>query len=190
MPDSAIASGLVDFAIPVDAMASKLIENLGSFNKFEALVGRPRANDDGRAVAEAREAICAILFSQTGHDFSGYKTRTFMRRVQRRMQARQCEAVENYVAYLRENPDEAGLLFRDLLINVTSFFRDKDAFAALEQTVIPRLFEEKGTVRLGAGVGAGLRHGRGSRFHRHPVARAHGQASRRAARDDLRHRGR
>jgi two-component system CheB/CheR fusion protein len=144
MPDSAIASGLVDFAIPVDAMASKLIENLGSFDAFEALLGRPRANDDGRVVDAAREAICALLFSQTGHDFSGYKTRTFMRRVQRRMQARQCEAVENYIAYLRENPDEAGLLFRDLLINVTSFFRDKDAFAALEQTVIPRLFEEKG----------------------------------------------
>lgn len=144
MPDSAIASGLVDFAIPVDAMASKLVENLESFDAFEALVGCPRVNDDGRAVAEAREAICAILFSQTGHDFSGYKTRTFMRRVQRRMQARQCEAIENYVAYLRDNPDEAGLLFRDLLINVTSFFRDKDAFAALEQAVIPRLFEEKG----------------------------------------------
>ena len=144
MPDSAIASGLVDFAIPVDAMASKLIENLRSFDAFEALVRSPRENNDDRAVAEAREAIYAILFSQTGHDFSGYKTRTFMRRVQRRMQARQCEAIEDYVAYLRENPDEATLLFRDLLINVTSFFRDKDAFAALEQTVIPRLFEKKG----------------------------------------------
>ncbi len=144
MPDSAIASGLVDFAIPVDAMASKLVENLGSFVAFEVLVGRLRANDDGRAVAATREAICALLFSQTGHDFSGYKTRTFMRRVQRRMQARQCETVENYIAYLCENPDEAALLFRDLLINVTSFFRDKDAFAALEQAVIPRLFEKKG----------------------------------------------
>ena len=144
MPDSAIASGLVDFAIPVDAMASKLVENLGSFDAFETLMGPPRANDDGRAVAAAREAICAVLLSQTGHDFSGYKTRTFMRRVQRRMQARQCETVENYIAYLRENPDEAALLFRDLLINVTSFFRDKDAFAALEQAVIPRLFEKKG----------------------------------------------
>ena len=145
MPDSAIASGLVDFAIPVDAMASKLVENMGSFDAFEALVGRQRADDDGRAVAAAaREAICALLFSQTGHDFSGYKMRTFMRRVQRRMQARQCETVENYIAYLRENPDEAALLFRDLLINVTSFFRDKDAFAALEQAVIPRLFEQKG----------------------------------------------
>lgn len=144
MPDSAIASGLVDFAIPVDAMASKLIENMGSFDAFEALVGRPRANADDRAVDKAREAICTVLFGQTGHDFSGYKTRTFMRRVQRRMQARQCEAIEDYVAYLRENPDEAGLLFRDLLINVTSFFRDKEAFAALEQTVIPRLFEKKG----------------------------------------------
>jgi two-component system CheB/CheR fusion protein len=144
MPDSAIASGLVDFAIPVDAMASKLIENMGSFDALEALVGSPRGNDDGRVAAEAREAICAILSSQTGHDFSGYKTRTFMRRVQRRMQARRCEAVEDYVAYLRENSDEATLLFRDLLINVTSFFRDKDAFDALEQTVIPRLFEKKG----------------------------------------------
>ena len=67
-----------------------------------------------------------------------------MRRVQRRMQARQSEIVENYIAYLRENLDEAALLFRDLLINVTSFFRDKDAFDALERTVIPRLFEEKG----------------------------------------------
>jgi two-component system CheB/CheR fusion protein len=144
MPDSAIASGLVDFAIPVDAMASKLMENIGSFGAFEALVGRPSADNDSGAVAEAREAICAILFSQTGHDFSGYKTWTFMRRVQRRMQARQCEAITDYVANLRQNPDEAALLFRDLLINVTSFFRDKDAFAALEQTVIPRLFEKKG----------------------------------------------
>ena len=67
-----------------------------------------------------------------------------MRRVQRRMQARRCAAIEDYVAYLRENPDEATLLFRDLLINVTSFFRDEEAFAALEQTVIPRLFEKKG----------------------------------------------
>ena len=82
--------------------------------------------------------------TQTGHDFSGYKTQTFMRRVQRRMQVRQCEAVENYIAYLRENPDEAALLFRDLLTNVTSFFRDKDAFAALELSVTQRLFEKKG----------------------------------------------
>ena len=143
MPDSAIASGLVDFAIPVDAMASKLIENMRSFDAFEALVGEPRGDGEGPA-ADAREAICENLLGHTGHDFSGYKTRAFMRRVQRRMQARQCEAVEDYVAYLRENPDEAGLLFRDLLINVTSFFRDKDAFAALEETVIPRLFEKKG----------------------------------------------
>ena len=124
----------------------------------------------------AAKAICAILRVRTGHDFSGYKTRTFMRRVHRRMQIRQCEAIADYVELLREDPDEATLLFRDLLINVTSFFRDADAFDALEKPVIPRLFEGQGRVRLGAGLGAGLRHGRGSLFHRHPAARTYGQA--------------
>jgi two-component system CheB/CheR fusion protein len=159
MPDSAIASGLVDFAVPVDAMAAKLIENAGSIHKLDALAEAPLSSDDNQAVSQAfnlanhdaREAIYAILRAQTGHDFSGYKIRTFLRRVQRRMQIHDCEALADYVAVLKRQPEEASALFRDLLINVTSFFRDAEAFESLRTHVIPRLFEGRGaadTVRV------------------------------------------
>ncbi len=141
MPNSAIASGLVDFAIPVDQMAARLIENLRSFDAFRQLAESP--GDVERAIAEARAAICETVRDETGHDLSGYKTRTFMRRVHRRMQATNCENINSYVAFLRQNPDEANVLFRDLLIIVTSFFRDSEAFEELEKTVIPRLFENR-----------------------------------------------
>ncbi len=153
MPDSAIASGLVDFAVPVDAMAPLLQENAGGFTQLDALAGvRPSGGDD-QAESDEREQIYAILRSQTGHDFSGYKTRTFLRRVQRRMQIHRCEALSDYVEVLQRQPDEAPALFRDLLINVTSFFRDPEAFETLKTMVIPRLFEGRGaadTVRVWA----------------------------------------
>ena len=101
----------------------------------------PLAED--AAVTDERAAIYAILRSQTGHDFSGYKIRTFLRRVYRRMQIHQCATFRDYVQLLRENANEVSLLFRDLLINVTSFFRDAEAFEVLRQTAIPRLFEGK-----------------------------------------------
>ena len=75
-------------------------------------------------------------------------------------------------------PTRSSLLFRDLLIGVTAFFRDPDAFAALEQTVIPQLFAGQGAGRRGAGVGSGLRHRRGGLLDRDPAARAHGRADR------------
>src|SRR6185369_5732518 len=77
--------------------------------------------------------------------------KTFLRRVQRRMQVLQIGRIDRYVDWLQRDADEAQLLLRDLLISVTDFFRDADAFAALEEKVIPRLFENKGaddTVRV------------------------------------------
>ena len=97
MPDSAIASGLVDFAVPVEAMAASCWKTLRSLDALDALAGEPPAATDDRAADDAREAIYAILRAQTGHDFSGYKTRTFMRRVQRRMQVQHCETLADYV---------------------------------------------------------------------------------------------
>jgi two-component system CheB/CheR fusion protein len=144
MPDSAIASGLVDFVIPVDAMPAKLVENLNSFGQLKALDVDEPATETDHALIEARNAIYTILRDQAGHDFSGYKTGTFLRRVHRRMQVRQCDLLSDYVQLLRGDADEATSLFRDRLINVTSFFRDSEAFEALRQTVIPRLFEGKG----------------------------------------------
>src|SRR5215469_13161492 len=95
--------------------------------------------------------ICAILLDQTGHDFSGYKTRTFYRRIERRMQVLQIPSLEAYADRLRQDASEINTLFRDLLIGVTNFFRDTKAFEALEQVVMPRLFEGKGpadTIRV------------------------------------------
>ena len=100
---------------------------------------------------EGYEAIYGILQNQIGHDFSGYKERSFQRRVRHRMQVLQITSLRRYVAKLREEPDEVTLLFRDLLIGVTNFFRDPGAFETLEKSVIPALFEGKGrsdTVRI------------------------------------------
>ena len=88
--------------------------------------------------------IHGLLRRQTGHDFSQYKESTILRRLQRRMQALQLDAVDPYVARLRQDPKELEFLFKDLLIGVTHFFRDPEAFAALARTVIPQLFADKG----------------------------------------------
>src|SRR5262245_28453505 len=96
--------------------------------------------------------IYALLRRHTGHDFSQYKETTIQRRVQRRMQALQLATVPIYVERLRHDPHEVAFLFKDLLIGVTHFFRDPEAFAALVRTVIPQLFTDKGAadrVRVG-----------------------------------------
>jgi two-component system CheB/CheR fusion protein len=137
MPESAIASGLVDLAIPVEAMPEQLAAYVRSFGILDKA-----APDDAHA-EEVRKAICAILLDHTGHDFSGYKTRTFYRRLERRMQVLQLASLEAYASRLRTDPGEVQTLFRDLLIGVTNFFRDVKAFEALDKLVMPRLFENK-----------------------------------------------
>ena len=151
MPDSAIATGYIDFAIPVDEMGARLVQfanDLATPGGPLAVFGDPA--DDG-TFADARTKIYAILRNQVGHDFSGYKTKTFLRRVQRRMQVSQVETPDAYVTLLDSDPAEVRALFRDLLINVTSFFRDTEAFENLATLVIPKLFEGRGateTVRV------------------------------------------
>ena len=109
------------------------------------------ADADGTEPDESQQQISAILRQEVGHDFGGYKSRTFMRRVQRRMQVKGRGTVDGYVEQLRRDPQEAAALFRDLLINVTNFFRDANAFQALADLVVPKLFEGRGaedTVRV------------------------------------------
>jgi two-component system CheB/CheR fusion protein len=142
MPDSAIATGLVDFALPADQMGARLVEFARTAHTLDDLL---EPKDGGRqARSQAKSEIYALLRSRTGHDFSGYKTRTFLRRVQRRMQVTQLVTAEAYVERLRQDAQEVAALFRDLLINVTSFFRDADAFDSLASLVIPKLFEGRG----------------------------------------------
>ena len=84
-----------------------------------------------------------LLRSKTGNDFSQYKQTTIRRRIERRMVAHNLDDMSTYARYLMENPAEVDILFKELLINVTSFFRDKEAFEALAKTILPRSFENK-----------------------------------------------
>jgi two-component system, chemotaxis family, CheB/CheR fusion protein len=149
MPEAAIATGLVDLVIPVEAMGARLVSFAERNRGPHADAREDQAIADD--VAETQKTIAAILKDQVGHDFSGYKQKTFMRRVRRRMDIVQMTDLAGYVERLRREPDEVTLLFRDLLIGVTNFFRDNDAFEALESLVIPRVFQGKGaadTVRI------------------------------------------
>jgi two-component system CheB/CheR fusion protein len=145
MPAGAIATGAVDLVSPVQEIPKHLLRLRDGRATAPAISESPSSTD------AARLEICAVLRGQLGHDFSGYRDKTFLRRVQRRMQMVGVATLEAYIARLRADRDEVVLLFRDLLIRVTSFFRDKEAFEALERKVIPRLFtgkEADGRVRV------------------------------------------
>ena len=139
MPRSAIATGLVDYVLPPAEMPAQLIAYVAhAFGKTPRPVSPPAPKAE-----DALKKIFILLRAQTGHDFSQYKQNTINRRVERRMAVHQIERLDEYVRYLQQTPAEVEALFRDLLIGVTSFFRDPEAFAALEEQVIPRLFAGK-----------------------------------------------
>jgi two-component system CheB/CheR fusion protein len=94
MPDSAIATGLVDFAIPVEQMAARLADFARGVYALDGIAEDHEKSISQAQVDEAREAIYTILRNQVGHDFSGYETKTFLRRIQRRMQILQMKAPE------------------------------------------------------------------------------------------------
>ncbi len=148
MMRSAVRSGMVDFVLALEKIPTKLNDYFGHLTSVDGRKGpdgvRPEA-------ADHLAQIAALLRARTGHDFSGYKDKTVARRVQRRMQVLQIDEVTDFIERLRKEPQELDALLQDLLIGVTSFFRDPPAFEALEREVIPRLFEGKGpddTVRV------------------------------------------
>ena len=134
MPAGAIATGAVDVVAPVGSMPRHLLSQGRPDTRLDIMGVDPAARE------EARLQICAILRAELGHDFSGYKDKTFLRRVQRRMQVLGIVALKEYLTRLEGDRDEVILLFRDLLIRVTSFFRDSETFALLEKDVVPQLF--------------------------------------------------
>ncbi|HEX5508281.1 MAG TPA: CheR family methyltransferase, partial [Pseudolabrys sp.] len=138
MPQSAAATGLVDEVMPVADMPAKLLD----YQNHLRDVARRKSDDGIRAdAADHLTRITALLRARVGHDFSKYKEKTMIRRIQRRMQVLQIDTVQDYVTRIREDPHQVELLFRELLIGVTQFFRDPDAFAALEANVIPKILE-------------------------------------------------
>ncbi|HTO84778.1 MAG TPA: chemotaxis protein CheB [Methylomirabilota bacterium] len=143
---SAIATGLVDYVLPAEEMAGKLVEY---FRHLTEVDGQKDADGVSRETTAYLGRILTVLGSRTKHDFTGYKEKTVARRVQRRMQALQIGSPEQYLKRLRTEPREIDLLFQDLLINVTNFFRDPEAFEALDTHVISHLMQSgKSSIRV------------------------------------------
>ncbi|MGD0000571.1 MAG: chemotaxis protein CheB [Bryobacteraceae bacterium] len=139
MPRSAIATGLVDYVLRPSEMPAQLIDYARrAFDRRFRQVISPAAKSD-----DALKKIFILLRARTGHDFSQYKQNTIMRWVERWLIVHRIERLDEYVHYLQQSRTEVDMLFRDLLIGVTSFFRDPEAFAVLEQQAIPRLFAGK-----------------------------------------------
>lgn len=151
MPASAIASGLIDFAVAAEDMPAKLLQIGVTRSNLGELLARGQHDTVDAGLQRMQRDISALLRSHSGHDFSGYKSKTFFRRVARRMQVAHVTRLEDYLDLLQRNPAEVMALFRDLLINVTDFFRDGEAFKALQEKVIPVLFKGRGadkTIRV------------------------------------------
>jgi two-component system CheB/CheR fusion protein len=139
MPRSALATGLVDYELPAAEMPAQLIAYARhAFGRLPKATTLPAPK-----VESAMKKIFVLLRSQTSHDFSKYKPSTIHRRIERRMAVHQIDAIDIYVKFLQQTPAEVDALFRDLLIGVTNFFRDPEAFQVLEDQVIPKLFANK-----------------------------------------------
>lgn len=139
MPRSAIATGVIDLQISVEDMGPRLYSSIRDMVKGD----QATEQFDSQRAERLRLEIAELLQAQLNHDFSGYKPSTFLRRVRRRMSVLELMDMEAYVEHLEKTPAEANMLFRDLLISVTSFFRDAEAFDAIRNIVIPEMFKGK-----------------------------------------------
>jgi two-component system CheB/CheR fusion protein len=133
MPQSAISTGLVDHVLPVERMAQEVMSYAGQPYLKVQRKGEP----EDKNFTKCMQKILLLIRSVTGSDFTQYKQSTIHRRVKRRMALHKIESISDYHRYLQENPTEVHHLFKDLLILVTSFFRDPGVFELLAEKVIP-----------------------------------------------------
>ena len=139
MPRAAINTGLADVVLSAGQLAKKLVEYAQHHPQLPHDPGQLTEDE-----AETFQHILAQIQARTGQDFNHYKPSTILRRVERRMQLNGTTTLASYLKFLRQNANEAQSMFSDILIGVTNFFRDRKSWQALEQDVIPALFEIKG----------------------------------------------
>jgi len=136
MPRSAIETGMVDFILPVEKMG----ELLAQYIRHPYLDG-PGPGDGGKGRGSAQR-IFLLIRNQTGHDFSRYKRNTIRRRIARRLAVHQIEDLDHYIKLLQQNAEEVDILAGEMLITVTNFFRDREAWESLAEQVIRRSWQK------------------------------------------------
>jgi len=139
MPRSAIATGMVDFILPVEKIPAELVK----YAKAPYIVPPKKVIVTDDQFANYIQKIFSLIRSATGHDLSHYKHTTIRRRIERRMAIHQVNTIADYVKYLEQTPPEVDILFKDMLIGVTNFFRDPEAFKVLKEQVLPALLKNK-----------------------------------------------
>ncbi len=138
MPVSAISSGIVDYILDADKIAEKIQTYLQYINDSSGNIPIPQEYSNNIV-----SKIFRLLFKKIGHDFTQYKPNTIIRRIERRMKIAQVSKIDAYYDLIKKDTDELDLLFKDFLIGVTSFFRDKDAFGALYKNIFPEIIKNK-----------------------------------------------
>ncbi|SAK65989.1 chemotaxis protein [Caballeronia temeraria] len=155
MPQHAITTRQVDFILPAAEMPEKLHDLWNNAKKISLPIsegGEATEKEAPPTAGSAERALADILMQlrvRTGHDFRHYKRATILRRIERRMQVNGLRDIGAYRDFLRANPDETTSLLADMLIGVTQFFRDRDAFDALRRDVVPQLLDaSKGETQI------------------------------------------
>ncbi|MEG4421154.1 chemotaxis protein CheB [Microcoleus sp. LAD1_D5] len=143
MPNTAVATGQVDFILPPEKIAQKIAE----IGHHPYIADRPATesttSEDAIESKDAIATIYSLLSAATGVDFTHYKQTTLQRRMQRRMLLYKLERIEDYAEYLQNTPTEVTALYHDVFIHVTSFFRDPESFEALSSKVFPEIVKDK-----------------------------------------------
>lgn len=137
MPRSAIDTGLADIVAPAAKLPQLIVDTLRHAPSAQA--GAVPPDDETEPQGSALDQICTLLQGRTGHDFSSYKKSTLYRRIERRMAIHELKTIADYVLFLGQNPQESDLLFKELLIGVTNFFRDPSVWAYLAEKALPEL---------------------------------------------------
>ena len=141
MPRSAVASGSVDFVLPPRRIALELAR-IGKHPYIGRALSR-KETASAKAEREQMEALFAMVREASGVDFTQYKQSTLQRRIKRRMVLHHLDKLKDYLRYIHKTPGELDALYRDILIHVTGFFRDPEAFQALRKHVLPNLFKDR-----------------------------------------------
>ncbi len=139
MPISAISTGLADYVLSPDKMPEQIIK----YTQHAVKIIAPAISPFEEATENPLQKIYIILRTRTGHDFSHYKKNTICRRIERRMNVHQIDDIVEYVRHLQTSECEVDTLYKELLIGVTNFFRDSEAFDALRNEYIPRILKNK-----------------------------------------------